>query len=293
MRQYIFTSAHRRFSANRIRAEEKAAVIDYARREGNYNHRELTYRLIDENIAFMSISSVYRILKGSGLICSQKHKKQARLQEYYNPHIHPASADDLWQSDITFINFLGTMYFLLIFIDVFSRYITYYKLLTDMSSYTVSEEFREAIKSLESSKIPKLQTDNGSCYVGEEFKKLIKELGIVHNRIAPHCPNQNAEIERCNRTIKDLLLEYPDPKTFRELEMNIDAVINYYNNERYHSSLNYLPPKIYYRGDPERVLRERRMKIEQARKKRISANILDYKKEKDSFIKIEFCPTFN
>ena len=48
IQHYIFRRVHRNFNANRIRQEEQEAVLDYARQEGNYNHRELTYRLLDK-----------------------------------------------------------------------------------------------------------------------------------------------------------------------------------------------------------------------------------------------------
>ena len=245
--------------------------------------------MIDRDIAYMSPSSVYRILKASGLILEVNRKKPIR--KHFNPHKRPTRPDELWQSDITYISFKERMYFLLIFIDVYSRYITYHKLMTDMRSLTVSNNFEYVIKNRELLGKPTLQTDNGSCYIGKEFKELILELGIIHNRIVPGCPNQNAEIERCNRTIKENLLDYSVPEKFQELERRIEKVINFYNNERYHSSLNYLPPKIYYRGKPEIILKERKRKLMLAKKERIIANKKAYKLREDSSLKIAICPT--
>src|SRR5229473_3372695 len=42
--------------------EEKAAVLAYARRHPELRHRELAWRMVDEDVAYLSASTVYRIL---------------------------------------------------------------------------------------------------------------------------------------------------------------------------------------------------------------------------------------
>jgi len=50
-------------------AEEKQAVLDYARRHPELRHRELAWRMVDEDVACLSASTVYRILKEANLVC--------------------------------------------------------------------------------------------------------------------------------------------------------------------------------------------------------------------------------
>lgn len=293
LNRYIFKKAHSGLNVNGITPQEEAAVINYAKTEGNCRHRELAYRMIDHNIAYMSPTTVYRILKKHNLIYNNNEKR--KLSEYYNPHEKPDAPDKLWQSDITYIHFQGRTFFLLVFIDVFSRYITYSALLTDMTGYTVSQHFQKAVNNKKTPilETPSLQTDNGSCFVGQDFKAMVSQLNVPHNFIAPRCPNQNAEIERCNRTLKEGLLNFPIPVLFQDLEITIQKVVDYYNNQRYHSSLNFLPPKIYYRGNPEEILRLRKEKLLLAKKKRIAANLALYQITKSSSLYFPFCPTFS
>ena len=49
------------------------------------------------------------------------------------------------------------------------------------------------------------------------------------------------------------------------------------NNERMHSSLNYLTPGDYYRGDPDELLRIRGEKIRMGRTSKKEKNIKDRK----------------
>src|SRR5207244_2222127 len=50
-------------------AEEKRMVLEYARRHAALRHRELAWRMTDEGVAFLSPSTVYRILKAENLVC--------------------------------------------------------------------------------------------------------------------------------------------------------------------------------------------------------------------------------
>lgn len=44
--------------------EQKEAVVKYAKKHPEMRHRELSWRMIDEDVAYLSASTVYRILLG-------------------------------------------------------------------------------------------------------------------------------------------------------------------------------------------------------------------------------------
>ena len=49
--------------------------------------------------------------------------------------------------------------------------------------------------------------------------------------------------------------------------------MTWYNEERLHSALGYLPPVVVYRGKPEERKEERRQKLAQARHRRKEKNL--------------------
>ena len=51
------------------------------------------------------------------------------------------------------------------------------------------------------------------------------------------------------------------------------CVVELYNHRRLHSSLSYLRPVDYYRGDPTTLLAERRRKLQEARELRKQENL--------------------
>lgn len=121
-----------------------------------------------------------------------------------------------------------------------------------------------------------LDRDHGSCCISREFAQTLDEMVVGHHLIRPHTPTDNAEIERCNRTISERIddqmaaLEEADVAATQWV---IDGVIDHYNHHRLHSSLNFLRPVDYYRGDPEPLLAERRRKLQTARELRKQENI--------------------
>ena len=64
---------------------------------------------------------------------------------------------------------------------------------------------------------------------------------------------------------------------YEQARSAIPAVIDHYNNERRHSSLNYLTPVQYYRGNPEELIKIRKSKIEKAKILRRERNMKERK----------------
>ena len=258
---------------NKITEDEKTAVIEYALKHTEYRHRELTYRMIDENIAYLSESSVYRVLKEANLIQNKrKIKKYGWIHKYSNYANFP---DELWQTDITYLRYNGKEVYQLSFIDVYSRYIVLSVSISNMESRTVSEIFEKYYEKNKNKlrRKPRIQSDNGSCYVGFEFKKLLDKFLIEHDRIHPATPTENVIIERWHRTFKDILYEMSEPKNYEELVEKINKACYYYNYERYHSALGYVTPYEYYRGEPDKIYEERKVKLMKVKEKRKFVNL--------------------
>jgi putative transposase len=105
-----------------------------------------------------------------------------------------------------------------------------------------------------------IQSDHGSGFLAREFAGTLSEFGVGHTLIRPHTPTDNGIIERCQRTIGELIDEH-ELEDAAQGEQVIAGVIDHYNHHRLHSSLSYLRPVDYYRGDPEALLAQRRRKL--------------------------------
>lgn len=87
-----------------------------------------------------------------------------------------------------------------------------------------------------------LRTDNGPEFLGEAFTQWAKRNGMAIRYIQPGKPNQNAYIERVNRTYREEIL---DQSLFARLEDVREATWRFlidYNEHRPHDSLGGLTP---------------------------------------------------
>jgi len=77
-------------------AEEQQAVLEYARKHPGLRHRELAWRMVDEDVAYLSPSTVYRILKEANLVCPWRRRKKRRREEDEKA----TRANQRWSTDL-------------------------------------------------------------------------------------------------------------------------------------------------------------------------------------------------
>ena len=157
------------------------------------NQREIAYSMIDEDVAYLSPSSIYKILKAHDLIIPWKNS----IWNSKKPHTS-LIPDEIWQTDIMYVMVIERFYYLIIFIDVYSRYIVHYKLMISKDGDSVSMEAQAGIEKLRKDSIaePTIQSDNGSSFISVEFKMVLKANNLTHKRIGPHTPKDNAIVKR-------------------------------------------------------------------------------------------------
>ncbi len=115
---------------------------------------------------------------------------------------------------------------------------------------------------------PRLLSDNGSAYVSSELRDYLDEHRMDHTRGRPYHPQTQGKIERYHRTMKNVvkLKNYYFPW---ELEAALRDFVAYYNNERYHESLDNVTPADAYFGRRYEVVSERvRIKQRTMRKRK-------------------------
>jgi transposase InsO family protein len=256
--------------------EEKRAVRAYALKHPGIRHRELAWRMVDEGVAYLSPSTVYRILKGENLVCPWRRRAKRTREEEEKAR----RADEIWATDLMYVVIGGRTYYLVNFLDEYSRMIVHHALVPSMDGMTVSIEAQGAIEKLLRERggeipargMPRLRSDNGSCYISREFRGVLDEHGLHHNRIQPHCPEENGVVERSNRTLREAL-EGEELTDLLQARGVIARIIEWYNTERLHSALGYLRPMDYYRGDPAALHEARRRKMAEARHRRREKNL--------------------
>lgn len=254
--------------------EEKDIIIKYALQYPALSHRILAWKMVDEDIAYVSPSTVYRLLSAENLVCRQ-FKREKR---YRDDDEKAVKSDERWQTDIHYIKINKRNYYLISFMDEYSRYIVSWELMTGMDKDSVSLAAQRALEKLPDDVKPTVQSDNGKSYLSRDFKIVLSQKGVGHNLIHPHCPEENGLIERWHRTLDESCDLDQVNNLFQGREV-IGGLVKWYNEERLHSALNYLRPIDYYRGEPEKLLEERRRKLAKARQERREKNLTIRRKE--------------
>jgi putative transposase len=173
-----------------------------------------------------------------------------------------ARVHEMWQTDFTYFRIVGWgWYYLSTVLDDFSRYIIAWKLSSTMAATDVKETLDQALAVTGVDQIhvkhrPRLLSDNGPAYVSGELREYLGERGMAHSRGAPYHPQTQGKIERYHRTMKNVvkLQHYYFPW---DLEAALRDFVAYYNNERYHESLDNVTPADVYFGRRHAVLTER------------------------------------
>jgi transposase InsO family protein len=128
-------------------------------------------------------------------------------------------------------------------IDDHSR-MAFTQLLPDQKAETTCDFLRSAVDFFATHGIGvrALLTDNGSSYRSREFRLACQQMQLNHRRTRPYTPRTNGKAERF---IQTALREWAYAKHWDNSEQR-DACLkpwtDYYNHQRPHGSLNYMPP---------------------------------------------------
>ena len=212
--------------------EEVVRKIVNKRLEHNRYAEAVHRELLNDGVR-VSLSSVKRTLERRYLI-----KKRSPWKRYH-PHQdrpYPLKSGDLVQVD-TIHRMIDEKKRLYVFslIDVFSRW-TYAKAFKKMNAATSISFIREAQREA-SFHFNMLQSDHGPEF-GKWFVERIKK-SHRYTRIGK--PNDNAHIERFNRTIQEECLD-KIPNNVMAINTALKKYLKYYNYERVHAGINYLIP---------------------------------------------------
>ena len=87
-----------------------------------------------------------------------------------------------------------------------------------------------------------LRSDNGSQPCSKKFVEYLGKTGVQGQYTGYNAPDDNAYIERLIRTVKEEEIWPNVYDTLSEAGAAIEAYVNYYNDERIHSALDYRTP---------------------------------------------------
>jgi transposase InsO family protein len=246
--------------------EERAAICEFALQYPKIGYRKLTWMMVDAAVACVGESTVYRVLSDADLL--SRWKRSAVSSGEYN--FRPTAPNQQWHVDVMYVWVAARFYFLVSFVDAYSRFIVHHKLLISLDGKSVSTELQAALESASEAK-PRIVHDHGGEFVNRDVAAVIKAHNLIDIKTRPRHPESNGIVERFNGTVRaDSDNDYGN--NYLQAEAIIGKLMHHYNEERLHATLGYMAPAIWHRGQPDQVRDERARRIAAARAHRKTMN---------------------
>ena len=174
---------------------------------------------------------------------NKNYRKTTIASQIYYPNLIKGMQIDrpsmVWQSDITYIPINNKHYYAVFIIDVYTKKIVGYKVSDNMRAQANMDALEMALKK---NYAPAYHhSDRGSQYTYKEYISLLKKNGTKISMALS--AQDNAYVERINRTIKEEYLDHWKPNSFEQLKKMTAKAVKNYNNKRIHNNIDRMSPE--------------------------------------------------
>jgi putative transposase len=221
-----------------LEPQEKRALIDFHALYPPEGYRRLTFRMLDADVAACSPASVYRVLKGAGLLERHDTKPSSKGTGF----VRPLKPHEHWHVDVSYLNIGGTFYYLCSAPDGCSRAVVHWEIREAMTEADVEQIIQRARERFPGVS-PRIISDNGPQFLAKDFKEFIRSCGMTHVKTSPYYPRSDGKIERFHRTIKGDCIRPEAPLSLQDARRIAARYAEHYNTVRLHSAIGYVTPR--------------------------------------------------
>ena len=171
--------------------------------------------------------------------------KQHPKHSYKLRGLNIIRSNQVWSTDITYIKIKGGMVYMAAIIDWYSKAVLSYKISNTMDSDLVMSVLNEALSLYGKPEI--FNTDQGSQYTSYIHTQTLKDNGITISMDGKGRATDNICIERFWRSAKVEKIYLNEYERISTLKNDVKDYIEFYNNRRFHETLQYKKPmKVYF-----------------------------------------------
>ena len=270
-----------RKALHRLLPAERQQVLDFARKTefADLSHRILTVTAWEMNLFFVSFSSVYRILRDEGMTTHRGYHRKHNGRSKAPVRRELTGANQRWCWDISYLHTYEKRIFLYLYLllDEYSRKAITWLISWQLDAQTAKRLLdtglvEENILDLPEEQRPEIINDRGRQMKAKTVRQLLEDHKMPQLFARPRTPNDNPFIESAFSTLK-CSPKYPGQ--FRDLTKAQDYFTEYfrwYNEDHYHSGIDYVTPTQAHEGLREKIVTERKQKLSQHRLWRKAVN---------------------
>lgn len=270
-----------RHALHRLLPEEIERVKEMA---GEETHADLSHRILavtgwDQGIFHASFSSVYRILKSSNLMSMRGNARAHNGRCKAPDRKELTGPNQRWCWDVSYLPTLvkGVYLYLYLLLDEFSRKAVQWRISWQQTAHEGRLLIEGALEDenildLPETQRPEIVSDRGRQMKAKSIKRLCEIHRMPQMFARPRTPNDNPFVESFFSATKTKP-EYPGCFVDDEAAaLYMDKYIDWYNNEHYHSAIDYVTPQQAHQGLREEIVQGRNREKQIQRQKRRQSN---------------------
>lgn len=195
---------------------------------------------------------LFSLMRDHGLAIRKRRRKAITtnsrhwMRKYHNliKELEINSPEQVWVSDITYIQLKKQWGYLSLVTDAYSKKIMGWAFRTDLGAQGCTDALEMALGNrLYPQKKLIHHSDRGSQYCSKNYVDLLTDHQVAISMTENGDPYENAIAERVNGILKDEFDLYSSNENFRETIGRIKESIQTYNHLRPHASCDFLTPE--------------------------------------------------
>ncbi|HDP4381100.1 TPA: IS3 family transposase [Staphylococcus aureus] len=169
-----------------------------------------------------------------------KETNEKLIKNHLNRDFNREQPMETLVSDLTYVKVAGTWHYICLFIDLFNREIVGYSAGKNKDANLVSKAISRINHNLEQIKL--FHTDRGKEFDNHLIDEVLETFKIKRSLSTKGCPYDNAVAEATMKAMKTEFVKQMQFENLEQLKTELFDYVNWYNNFRPHSSLQYLTP---------------------------------------------------
>ena len=215
----------------------------------NYGTRKIKKELAKEG-KIVSRRRIGRIMKQEGLVSTytvaqfKPHVAKCnedRIENVVDRKFNDQPQHNVVVSDLTYVRVGMSWNYICLLIDLFNREIIGYSAGRNKDARLVMQAFSKVETNLKNINI--FHTDRGNEFKNKLIDETLEAFRIERSLSMKGCPYDNAVAEATFKIIKTEFVKNKVFSSLEELQIELADYVNWFNNHRIHSSLNYLSPR--------------------------------------------------